>query len=80
MFPPGRPSDRVIEHTIDLRLPKIEEWMGKPHIVVYPSMNEFQWGYQQTRDRGLTTNNVSFKCCYELLVTPLGLTSAPDII
>jgi len=29
-FPPGRPPNRVLEHTIELRLPRISEWMGEP--------------------------------------------------
>jgi hypothetical protein len=29
-FPPRRPPNRVLEHTIELRLPRISEWMGEP--------------------------------------------------
>jgi hypothetical protein len=30
VFPPRRPPDGVLEHTIELRLPRIGEWMGEP--------------------------------------------------
>jgi hypothetical protein len=27
---PGRTPNRFLEHTIELRLPRISEWMGEP--------------------------------------------------
>jgi hypothetical protein len=35
VFPPGRPPDGVLEHTIDLGLPKIGEWIGEPQGSAY---------------------------------------------
>jgi hypothetical protein len=37
-FPLVRPPDRVLKHTIELRLPKIGDWMGEPQGATYPSM------------------------------------------
>ena len=80
MFSPGKPPDRVIEHTIDLRLPRIDEWMGEPQGVAYLLMINFQWGYHHTRVRKSNTHSVAFGCHYEFWVTPLGLTDTLDIV
>jgi hypothetical protein len=37
VFLPGRPPDGVFEHTIELRFPRIGEWMGEPQGETYPS-------------------------------------------
>jgi hypothetical protein len=44
-------SDRVFEHTIELRFPRIGEWMGEPQVAAYPSMIEIHLGYHQMRVR-----------------------------
>jgi hypothetical protein len=39
-FPPGRLLDIGLEHTLDLRLPRIGEWMDEPRGATYTSMIE----------------------------------------
>jgi hypothetical protein len=68
VFPPGKPLDGVFEHTIELRLLNIGEWMGEPQVAAYPLMIELHLGYHQTRVREQDRH-------YDLLVIPLGLTN-----
>jgi hypothetical protein len=49
VFPPGRPPDKVLEHTIELRFPRISEWMGEPQGKAYPLRIDFHLGYHQMR-------------------------------
>jgi hypothetical protein len=61
VFPPGRPPDRVLKHTIELRLPKISEWMGEPQGATYPSMIDLHLGYHQMRAREQGYSQVCFQ-------------------
>jgi hypothetical protein len=45
-FPLGRPLDRGLEKTLDLRLPRIGEWMGEPQGAAYTSIFELRRGCQ----------------------------------
>jgi hypothetical protein len=44
VFPPGRPPDRYFKHTIELRLPRINEWMGEPQRAIHLSMSYIHRG------------------------------------
>jgi hypothetical protein len=48
---PRRFPDRVLKHTIELRLPRIGEWMGEPQGAAYPLMIDLHQGYHQMRAR-----------------------------
>jgi hypothetical protein len=48
---PRRPPNIVLEHTIDLRLPRMSERMGQPQRAAYPSMIDIHQGYHQMRAR-----------------------------
>jgi hypothetical protein len=74
-FPPGRPPDRVLKHTIELRLPRISEWMGEPRGVSYPSMIDLHLGYHQMRAMEKDTHRSTSILHYDFLVMPLGLTN-----
>jgi hypothetical protein len=76
VFPPGRPPDRVLEHTIELRLPRIGEWMGEPQGETYPLMIDLHLGYHQMRAREQDTHRSASRLHYDFLVMPLGLTNA----
>jgi hypothetical protein len=76
VFPPGRPPDRVLEHTIELRLPRIGEWMGEPQGATYPLMIDLHLGYHQMRVREQDSHRSASRLHYDLLVIPLGLTNA----
>jgi hypothetical protein len=76
VFPPGRPPDRVIEYTIGLRLPRINEWMGEPQRAIHLSMSYIHRGYHQTWEREHDTHRYYSRRYHELLVIPLGLTNA----
>lgn len=69
-----------LKHTIEFSLPRIVECMGEPHRAIYPSMIDFCWGYHQTRVRESNIHSATFRCRYEFLVMPLGLTDALDIV
>jgi hypothetical protein len=75
-FSLGRPPNRVLEHTINLRLPRIDEWMGEPQGTTYPSMIDFHLGYHQMRARTKDSHRSSSRPHYDLLIIPLGLTNA----
>jgi hypothetical protein len=75
VFPPGRPPDRVLEHTIELRLPRINEWMGEPQGAAYPSMIDLHLGYHQMRAREQDSHRSASRLHYDFLVMPLGLTN-----
>jgi hypothetical protein len=47
VFPPRRPPYRVLRNTIELRLPRIGEWMVEPQGETYPSMINFHLGYHR---------------------------------
>jgi hypothetical protein len=74
-FPPGRPPDRDLEHTIDLRLPRIGERMGEPRGATYTSMSDLHWGCQQMRAREQDIHRVVPRYYQGILVMPLGLTN-----
>jgi hypothetical protein len=74
-FPPGRPPDRGLEHTLDLRLPRIREWMGEPRGATYTSIIELRRGCQQMRIRELDTHRSVPRYHQGILVVPLGLTN-----
>jgi hypothetical protein len=74
-FPPGRPPGRDLEHTLDLRLPRTDEWMGEPRGAMYTSMIDFHWGYQQMRARELESHRFVPRYQQGFLVMPLGLTN-----
>jgi hypothetical protein len=76
VFPPGRPPDRVLRHTIELWLPRISEWMGEPQGEAYPSMIDLHLGCQQMRAREQDSHRFASRLHYDLLVIPLGLTNA----
>jgi hypothetical protein len=74
VFPLGRPPDRGLKHTLDLRLPKIGEWMGEPRGEAYTSMIKLHRGCQQMRIREPDTHGFVPTYHREILVMPLGLT------
>jgi hypothetical protein len=78
VFPLGRPPNTVIEYTIRLRLPYINEWIGEPQREVYTSMIDFHLGYHQawTREQGIHRSIPGYH--HELFVMPLGLTNVSD--
>jgi hypothetical protein len=71
-FPLGRPPDRGLKHTLDLRLPKIGEQMGEPRGAAYTLMIELHRGCQQMRIRELDTHRSVPRYHQEILVTPWG--------
>jgi hypothetical protein len=74
VFPPRRPPDRGLEHTLDLRLPRIREWMGEPQGAMYTSMIELHRGCQRMRIKEPDTHRSVPRYHQEILVVPLGLT------
>jgi hypothetical protein len=76
VFPLGRPPHRVLDHTIELRLPKIGEWMGEPQGETYPSMIDLHIGYHKMRARDRDIHRSSSQLHYVFLVIHLGLTNA----
>jgi hypothetical protein len=80
VFPPGRPPDRVFEHTIELRFPRIDEWMGEPRGEAYPLMIDLHMGYHQMRVREKDRHKSASKLHYDLLVMPLELTNTLVIL
>jgi hypothetical protein len=75
VFPPGRPPNKVLEHTLDLRLPRIEEWMGQPQGAAYTSIIELHRGCQQMRIREPKTHRSVPKYHQGVFVMTLGLTN-----
>lgn len=75
-FPLRKPPNRDLEHTIDLRLPRIGKRMGEPHRVAYTSISDLHWGCQQMRAREQVIHRVVPKYYQGFLVMPLGLTNA----
>jgi hypothetical protein len=71
-FPLGRPLDRVLEHTIQLRLPKINEWMGEPQGATYPLMVDFHLGYHQMRGREHDSRRSTYIFHYISWLCPCG--------
>jgi hypothetical protein len=71
----GRPPDRVHEHTIELRLPVIGEWVGEPQGVAYPFMISLHLGYHHMRAREKNTHRSTSTLHYDFLVMTLGLTN-----
>jgi hypothetical protein len=51
VFPLGRPLNKVLEHNIEMRLPRIGEWMGEPQGATYPLIISLHLGYHQMRVR-----------------------------
>jgi hypothetical protein len=76
VFLPGRPPDRDLEHTLDLRLPKTDEWMGEPRGASYTLMVDLHPGYQQMRAREPDSHRSVPEYHQGFLVMPLGLTNA----
>jgi hypothetical protein len=76
LFLPGRPPDKVIKNTIELRLPKIGEWMGEPQEEGYLSMINLHLGYHHMRAKEKDTHRYASRLHYEFMVMPLGLTNA----
>jgi len=72
----GRPPDRVLKHTIELRVPNIGDWMVEPRGETYPSMIDLYLGYHQMRTRVHDSHRSTSRIHYNLLVIPLGLTNA----
>jgi hypothetical protein len=80
VFSPGRPPDRVLKHTIELWLPRIDEWMGEPRGTTYPSMTNLHLGCQQMRAREQDSHKYASILHYDLWVIPLWLTNALVIV
>jgi hypothetical protein len=75
VFLPWRPPDGVLEHTTELRLPRIDEWMGEPQGATYSLMVNLHLGYHQMRVRESDRHKSASRLHYDLLVMPLGLTN-----
>jgi hypothetical protein len=75
-FPPWRPPDRDLEHTIEFGLPRINEGMGELQRVVYPSMIDLHLEYHQMRNKEQDSHKSASRLHYDFLVMPLGLTNA----
>jgi hypothetical protein len=74
-FPLGRPPDRGLEHTLDLRLPRIGEWMGEPRGATYTLIVKLRRRCQQMRIREPNTCKSIPRYHQGILVMPLGLTN-----
>jgi hypothetical protein len=72
----GDDLNRVLKHTIELRLPRIDEWMGEPQGETYPSMIDLHLGYHQMRPGRQDTHRSASRLHYDFLVMPSGLTNA----
>jgi hypothetical protein len=74
-FPLERPPNRGLEHTFDLRLPRIEEWMGEPWRITYTSIVELWCRCQQMRIGEMVTHKSVPRYHEGILFMPLGLTN-----
>jgi hypothetical protein len=80
VFPLGRPLDIYFKHAIELRLPRIDEWMGEPQRAIHLSMSYIHRGCHQTWERENDTHIYSSRRYHDLLVIPLGLTNALFVV
>jgi len=69
------PPDGGLENAINLRLPKIEEWMGEPRGAAYTLVIEHHQERQQMRIRESDTHRYVPKYHQTTLVMPWGLTN-----
>jgi hypothetical protein len=74
-FSPSKPPNEGLEHTFDLRLPRIGEWMGEPRGAACALTIELHRGCQQMRTKESDIHRYVPRYHRGILVMPLGLTN-----